>query len=291
MRSLSESEIFDDYARETSVAYLRDTLNLPPKPVFQDPNLVSPLTVGIEIEENWRQALPELGKKWADKKPMSLRYLLERPAFTREYRLADEALREVLHRTTPAIPASNDSYHEFSFHPARNLNYTAAEVDALFEADLLRDGEQYALHMTVAGFTQTHDAFTFLTAQELLGATTEKRIVGAISARQGSWSQKGTGGIKVRRPDELSGDDQTGHELRSLCVTSRDQLVQTLGNAARLASLYASTNDWNAVRGDATATLRHAELPFQPWQNPKQNPELWQRYATLIASGTSFEIQ
>lgn len=282
MRSLGESEIFDDYARETSVAYLRDALRLPPRPVEQNPTLISPLTVGIEIEENWRQALPELGEKWAGKQPLSLRYLLERPAFTREYRLADEALREVLHRTNPSIPASNDSYHEFSFYPARNLNYTAAEVEALYEAGLLRDGEQYALHMTVSGFARSYDAYTFLTVQELSGATTEKRILGAITARQGSWSQKGIGGIKTRRPDELIGDDTTGHEFRSLCVTSRDQLIRTLGNAAQLASLYTSTSGWRSLQQEATAILNGADLPFEPWRNPKQSPELWQQYASLV---------
>ncbi len=291
MRALTESEIFDDYARETSVTHLRAALELPPRPIEQDPNLISPLTVGIEIEENWRQALPELGEKWAGKKPMSLRYLLERPAFTREYREADEAMRSKLSRISASIPASNDSYHEFSFHPAKNLNYTVAEIDALFEAGLLRNGEHYALHMTVAGFVQDYDAYTFLTAQELSGASTSKRIIGAIDARQGSWSQKGLGGIKTRTPGELLGSDTRGHEFRSLCVTSRDQLVTTLGNAARLATRYTGTTaQWREVRSETMDILRSANLPLAPWSNPKITPGIWTRYAALMDDGVTLKI-
>lgn len=291
MRSLTESEIFDDYARDTSIAYLRQTLQLPPKPIEQNPALISPLTIGIEIEENWRQALPELGEKWAGKKPMSLRYLLERPAFTREYREADEALRDVLARIAISIPASNDSYHEFSFHPAKNLNYTAAEASALFEAGLLRDGEHYALHMTVAGLTSAYDAYTFLSTQELRGASTPQRILGAISARQGSWSQKGVGGIKTRTPDELQGADSTGHEFRSLVVTSHGQLLRTLGNAAQLATLYTnSTLGWRELQTETMDILSDAGLPLAPWNNPKQSPELWQRYAALLETCANEQI-
>lgn len=290
MRSLNESEIFDDYARETSVAYLRSALHLPPKPVEQNPLFMSPMTIGIEIEENWRQALPELGEKWAGKKPLSLRYLLDRPAFTREYREADEALREKLSLITPSIPASNDSYHEFSFHPAKNLNFTVAEVDALFEAGLLRDQETYALHMTVSGFTRPYDAHAYLAAQEQSGATTPERILGAITARQGSWSQKGTGGIKPRVPNELIGSDTVGHEFRSLCVTSRDQLVRTLGNAARFATLYTSEHSaWVDLRRQTMTTLAEAGLPLVPWSNPKQAPDLWERYAAMLKDGIALD--
>lgn len=283
MRALTESEVFDDYARETSVAHLRHALDLPPKPIEHNDALVSPMTIGIEIEENWRQALPELGEKWAGRKPLSLRYLMERPAFTREYREADEAMRARLSLIAGSIPASNDSYHEFSFYPAKNLNFTKAEIDALYEAELLRNGQTYALHMTVGGIDQDYDAYTFLSAQELSGASTPARILGATTARQGSWSQKGIGGIKIRQPHELLGGDTRGHEFRSLCVTSHEQLVRTLGNAVRLAQLYTGpTAEWQALRHSTMDTLRDAGLPLAPWNNPKIAPKLWERYARIL---------
>jgi len=286
MRSLNEREIFDPFAREQSISWLRETLTLPPLPIERDPALMSPLTAGIEIEETWRQALLILGTEWSNREgsPKNILNADEWMAFTKAYNEEDSRVRAVLESITPAIPSpSMDAYWEFSLYPSKNLNYTKMETDSLFDAGLLRDGFEYSLHMTVAGLSTDRDAFAYASALEMSGGTTPSRLGRAALARSGAWAQKSNGGIRKRRADELNGDDTTGYEIRTLCVTSQEQLTQTLGNAARIATLYHSA-EWGEFVKDIEGRQKAAGLVLAPWPKPKVDNEPWATYASLVAN-------
>ena len=281
MRSIPESELFDPHTREESVRWLRKTLALPPKPIEADPALISPLTVGIEIEETWRQALPALGAQWPAERgsPRNVLSAEELTAFYTAYNVEDTVVQPVLSSIMPAIPSpSFDSYWEFSLYPSKDLNYTKMEADSLFEAGLLKDVHEYPLHMTVAGIQNDRDAFTFVSALEMSGATTKERLARAAIARAGAWAQKSIGGIRRRRPDELSGGDTIGYELRTLCVSSQEQLARTLGKAAELATLYTSS-DWKEFQTDVEQRQRSAGLQLAPWPKPHDDVVMWERYS------------
>lgn len=284
MRNLNEREIFDPFAREQSIAGLRETLHLTPAPIERNPALMSPLTTGIEIEQTWRQALPVLGEVW-NRRAGSPRNILnadEWKAFTTAYNDEDARVRSILESITPAIPSpSMDAYWEFSFYPSKNLNYTKMEADSLFDAGLLRDGFEYSLHMTVAGLSTDRDAFAYASALEMSGATTPTRLASAALAKSGAWAQKSTGGIRRRRADELSGDDTVGYEIRTLCVTSQEQLVRTLAQAARVATIYHS-GDWTEFVKDTEGRQRAAGLSLAPWPKPKLDNSQWELYASLL---------
>lgn len=284
MRSLSSSEMFDPYAREQSIAWLRDTLQLEPRPVEADPALMSPLTVGIEIEETWRQALPKLGGEWEQKSytPKQILNSDEWDAFNKAYNEEDHQVRPVLTSILPAIPSpGNDAYWEFAFYPSKNLNYTKMEADSLFEAGLLRNGCEYPLHLTVAGVHTDRDAYTFASALELSGGTTQERLAKAATAKAGAWAQKSTGGTRKRRADELSGDDMVGYEIRTLSVTSNEQLTRTLGTAAHIAMLYTSP-DWAEFQKDIEGQQKAAGLALEPWPRPKLDNTPWLLYGKMV---------
>ena len=281
MRSIPESELFDSHTREESIHWLRKTLALPPKLTETDPALVSPLTVGIEVEETWRQALPALGAQWPAERgsPRNVLNAEELAAFYAAYNLEDAAVQPILSSIMPAIPSpSFDSYWEFSFYPSKDLNYTKMEVDSLYDAELLRDIHEYPLHMTVAGIQNDRDAFTFVSALEMSGGTTKERLACAAIARAGAWAQKSIGGIRRRRSDELSGSDTTGYELRTLCASSQEQLARTLAKAAELATLYTSS-DWHEFQVEIEQQQRSAGLQLVPWPKPREDAVMWERYA------------
>ncbi len=289
MRSLNDREIFDPFAREQSITWLRETLDLNPTPIERDPSLLSPLTTGIEIEQTWRQALPVLGEEWSNREG-SPRNILNSDAwdvFTKAYNEEDARVRSVLESITPAIPSpSFDAYWEFSLYPSKDLNYTKMETDSLFEAGLLRDGFEYPLHMTVAGLSTERDAFAYASALEMSGATTPSRLARAAIAKSGAWAQKSTGGIRKRRADELSGADTTGYEIRTLCITSQEQLTRTLGNAAHIATMYHS-GDWGEFVKDIEGRQKAAGLALAPWPRPKADNTPWATYASLITTNAA----
>lgn len=276
-----EMDVFDDAARLRAVVALRDEFHLEPmERIDSEP---SPFTIGIEIEMTWRQAFPDLAEQWPtppDKNILSPSYR----KFSSAYDQRDKLLRPQLQTITKVIPhVGFDAYWEFSFLPTKNVSVTAQELRFLYDAGILLDGQNYSLHMTVAGIDNYRDAFAFLCCIEMAGGTTPARILEAIESKKGAWSRKGGGGIMKRTPNELHGEDEMGYEFRSLTAISQEQLNVTLATAADLSHLIRHDPDtWKVLRADIEQTLIAHGLPLEQWPRPKDDSSYWYKYATLL---------
>lgn len=277
-------QVFDDDARFRAIARLRRVLELPELEEMPADNGhgVSPVGIGIEIETTWRQLFPEIAEQWPTPMDLDTRSRDFRD-FSAAYNKRDREITPKLAAVRPYIPrVGYDAYWEFSFLPTKNVAVTVAEASALYEAGFLRDGVDYAMHMTVAGIDNDRDAFAFLCDLELSGGTTPDRIMEAARSVKGSWARKGEGGILTRRPEELLGEETTGYEFRTLAARSREQLESTLFRAANLANIMSRPDEWKNYRRMTEATLSAHGLPLTAWDHPKREPETWLAYSELL---------
>ena len=288
-----KSEVFSPDYRFKQIALLRRDLGL------KDGNLSTygeslPLqpddtTIGIEIEMSWMQAFPDLAKDWQDSEIRPGQFDRRSPEFKQfnaSYNSHDKALRPILETIQDVIPkVGYDAYWEFSFLPSKHIGVTLAELKTLYDAHVLRDGEAYATHMTVAGIDNDRDAFAFLCGLELSGGSNPARIKTAIESKKGSWARKGTGGLLQRRPDELMGDDTTGYEFRTLVARSSQQMESLLLTAQQLGSLVAHDPDgWRTYRSYIEDRLKSEGLALAAWQRPTLDSASWLKYANLLSS-------
>ena len=276
-------EVFDESTRFAAITRLRQELSLPAVSIPE--RNISPLTLGIEIEMTWRHVFPDIAAQWPSPSELSTDSA-SYAGFSRAYDAHDRALKPTLEHIQTVIPrVGNDAYWEFSFLPAKNLAITGTEIDLLYDADILRDGNQYSLHMTVAGIDNTRDAYAFLCALEQSGGTTADRVIEPARSLRGTWARKGVGGLVKRSSYELMGEDQTGYELRTLCATSQEQLHSTLTTAADLAHLYHHDYEtWKVYRGTIEYQLSEQGLELAPWDHPKRNEAPWLKYVDILES-------
>lgn len=280
-RYVSNENTFNDTARFAAIHRMRSDLSLPE--YYEQPSSMSPLSVGIEIEMTWRQAFPELSQRFVS--PSTLHKKSEAyQAFSNAYDMHDKQLRPTLEHLKNVIPrVGADAYWEFSFLPTNNLSITSAELSLLYDAAILRDDQEYSLHMTVAGITNDRDAFAFLCGLEQAGGTSPQRIIDAANSKKGSWARKGKGGTLKRRPEELMGDDIIGYEFRTLSAQSEAQMNTVLTTAADLAHMYtADPEAWKAYRGSIEHELTEHGLELKTWPQPRIDPGTWLAYTKLV---------
>lgn len=283
-RYVSRNDVFDDVLRFDAINRLRQELSLCS---LDTPDVIeSPLAIGIEIEMTWRQAFPNLAKKWPvdgpsprDLDPNSETYR----RFSEEYDANERILKPLLTQVQAVIPRIGaDAYWEFSFLPTRNINVTIAELALLYEANILSDDMDYSLHMTVAGIDNDRDAFAFLCGLEQAGGTSADRIYEAAHSKKGAWSRKGTGGIMRRRSNELIGDDEVGYELRTLVCRTQEQINRILYKATDLTHLLQDGDGWKIFRKNIETSLHKQGLELKAWGRPKEDPTPWLAYAKLL---------
>ena len=288
-------EVFDTDRRFAQINNLRARLSnkhdIPLSPL--NPNIFGAQsdryaevpTMGIEIEINWRHVFPELSESWGESRPKDAdKDSPEYIAFSEEYNRRDGQLKPVLEDISKVIPhVGKDAYWEFSFLPTKHIGITLAELQTLYEAGILRDGESYATHMTIASIDNERDAFAFICGIEIAGGTTPERIASAYT--QGSYDRKGKGGIHIRHPDELIGDDTSGYELRTLVVTSLEQATRFILTASQLGEMY--QNDpaaWANYRTHIWSVMESIGVPLKAWDMPRVNINPWVKYAEFLAS-------
>lgn len=280
-RYVSNENTFNDTARLAAIHRIRKELSLPD--FYEQPNNVSPLSIGIEIEMTWRQAFPKLSQRYPSPSTLSKSSQLYKD-FSHAYDAQDKQLQPVLEHIKNVIPKVGvDAYWEFSFLPTHNMSVTSAELALLYDAGILRNDQEYSLHMTIAGITNDRDAFAFLCGIEQAGGTSPQRIIDAANSKKGSWARKGKGGALKRRPDELMGNDETGYEFRTLSAQSEVQMNTVLTAAADLAHMYASDPEaWRAYRSSIEYELTEYGLQLEAWPKPKDNPKPWLTYTNLV---------
>jgi hypothetical protein len=156
-------------------------------------------------------------------------------------------------------------------------------LSLLYDAAILRNDQEYSLHMTVAGIDNDRDAFAFLCGVEQAGGTSPQRIIEAAHSKKGSWARKGKGGALKRRPDELLGDEEVGYEFRTLSAQSEAQMNTVLTTAAELSHVYVNDPEaWKAYRASIEHKLSEHELPLKAWPKPKDDATTWLAYSGLV---------
>jgi hypothetical protein len=280
-RYISNEEAFNDTARFSAIQRIREELSLPD--FHRQPDTFSPLSIGIEIEMTWRQAFPEVAHRYPSPSTLMKGSGPYRD-FSNEYDKEDKQLRPILEHIKKAIPRVGfDAYWEFSFLPTNNLGVTSAELSLLYDAAILRNDQEYSLHMTVAGIDNDRDAFAFLCGVEQAGGTSPQRIIEAAHSKKGSWARKGKGGALKRRPDELLGDEEVGYEFRTLSAQSEAQMNTVLTTAAELSHVYVNDPEaWKAYRASIEQRLSEHGLPLKAWPKPKDDATTWLAYSGLV---------
>ncbi len=274
-------DVFDDLGRFERLNKVRQRLGLSAIDAQSAPSDLP--SIGIEIEMTWDQAIPDLREAWYKNpvRPTSLdKRSPEYKTFSRLYRLGDRAVQSKLRQVRGIIPqVSPDSYQEFSFYPTRNAHVLAAEAQTLYDIDILSDTIEYPLHLTISDVPSHHDAMALLCQLELSGGTTPDRITAPLHKRSGSWAQKGTGGVLKRTNHELIGNSQNAYELRTLAATSPDQIHSILDTAqATVVMQNHDTLSWHSVRQMIRRRFEAQDLPWTPWEDAREHPEVWDAY-------------
>lgn len=278
----TEEAAFNEAMRVRRLNSLRRELGL--EATELTPEFAGAHTVGLEVEMTWPQAFPSMSR-WNDQhvRPRDLKHTdpSAYKVFGEEYDQQDKLFKPLLENTKACIPRVGlDAYWEFSFLPSKNFHLLAAEVGTLYEAGILREGVEYATHLTLAGWMSDSDAHVALYLLEKAGGTTASRLT-----RETGWSKKGaTGGLRRRQGWELVGNDQHGIEFRSLVCTSPEQIKRVLELAQRLAAIIESQPElWAVMKEQALKELRSHGLPLKQWPKPAIDPDLWRRYAATLA--------
>jgi hypothetical protein len=288
-RPLSTSnEIFDPAKRLDKLQQLRVSLDLPELSI--EPNKEDHATfpsIGIEIEMTWDQALEDLRERWLGSPDRPEHYPKHSPVYqemSQLHRANDARLRPVLEMISRTIPRVGfDAYWEFSFQPTRHTTVLDAEVQTLYDANILVPDVAYATHMTIAGIPNARDAFAIACLLEQAGGSTPGRIERAIVSKKGAWAQKGTGGVLKRYANELVGDDTVAYEFRTLLCTSPEQMsaLHRIGQDAAWMSIHDPAR-WKAIRADIEHELKAHNLPLEAWGTPKIQPEIWRTYSAQL---------
>lgn len=283
---------FDTSYRMRRLNELRVECGLTPKDIDSDDTMKKP-SVGIEIEMTWRQAFQDM-QDWKgattrpkDLDPESPRY----KDFAERYDANDRQLRPLLEHVEQVIPrVGRDAYWEFSFLPVYDPTLLSLEVETLFELGILHKHEEYATHLTVAGVDNDRDAFAIMVACEMAGGTTPERLQAPLRTQAGAWSRRHdvVGGLRRRAHHELYGEATCGYELRTLVTKSPHQITEVVRLAQELAyMMQCDPESWLHVRGEIEARLTDSHLPLSSWDNPKNQPDIWQKYSQLVHSKTN----
>lgn len=291
LRPTEKKAVFDVEKRFAQVDRLRQSLALPEIDSRQymgtpEQFTLSP-TIGIEIEMSWMQTFPELAAHYEDPdiRPIDLDHnSSEYKQFSKAYNRLDRKLKPTLEEIQNVIPrVGRDAYWEFSFLPSKHIGVTIAELQTLYDAQILRDDVPYATHMTVATIDNDRDAFAFLCGLELSGGSSTERIHSAMNSKKGSWARKGKGGLLQRQPFELMGNDTKGYEFRTLVTTSAHQLSSVLLTAHQLANMYQSDPlAWKQYRFHIESFLKENNLHLGAWERPQSNNIPWLAYAEFL---------
>ncbi len=273
-----EKRAFDPIYRLQRLNSVRQSLHLDTLELV--PSVLG-TSVGIEIEMTWPQAFPDMSK-WdrPDQRPRQLdRESAEYQQFSLDFDRNERELLPKLKQIESVIPrVGRDAYWEFSFLPTKDASVLIAEVNTLFESNILRDDQMYATHLTLSGIDNNRDAYAALMLLELEGSTPTKRLTDKTG-----WARKGTGGMRKRGKYELVGDDEHAYEFRTLVTQNVDQVAQLLHTAQSITAMMHDEPDaWLIKRNELEKVLQHEGLPLKAWPSPNQDPGLWLKYAQLL---------
>lgn len=270
-------------------------------------------TIGCEVEVSVASRFPEL----------TLEYLggrNEDGRFERPFRQLDKEKQEELRARAEAegdrlwgplystseaagIPQGDDGYWEFANNPVHNWRTLSKEVGLLMVANLIPEGEQNAMHVTLAGVDHDQNSARKLLAAVELATTTRRRILSGFSnlyTDGAAWAQKGMDGVLWRHEVTVDLVGEGGVEFRSLVAVSPEQVERVLFTTQMLGAVLVSaqTEGWsdssamtNELAGlwprlDSSMSNLMIERGLEPdggWGIPVSHPEPWIKWAECIA--------
>lgn len=192
--------------------------------------------LGAEIEVAWKAVLDDYDEWFSE--PYKQFCAEKKEAFNKRCDELDAQLQPFYEATIRAgIPKDDDGYHEFAHEPAGHYQTLSEEIGMLLDADLIPEGHQHPLHLTISDLQPGSDVGVLASITQLYGGSTPERLTSPQRPwGQRTWADKGTCGIKPRPATELTGGYQTAIELRTLVATNKKQVRDTLRCAQLLAT-------------------------------------------------------
>lgn len=237
------------------------------------PSILSPFSIGIEIEIKFKTLFPELHKKYFTNNQAFYNLSIEeRGLINLEVDEAEKAILPLFKDTIDCgIPKGLDKYWEFAFNPVHNLTLFLYQIDILKQAGLIPDGK-HSLHITIANKPSV-DLYWTLLLLELIFCDKE-RIKSGFSVKaneSATWAKKGNGGILVKNNYDLINSD-LGVELRTL------QFDGDLDKLAAMFKVLTNLLEKNANIAPLKNEFLNLGLPDRKWENPHRNPDVWNTY-------------
>ena len=277
-------------------------------------------TIGCEVEIKSSAVFPELAKEYFGKQDKygHNQYSYggfdeaKKAAFDAEYNRLDTKLKPWYEMTKAAgIPQGCDSYWEFANAPAYSWKTLAAEVGLLFDSDLIPEGSNHSLHITLGGVEIGKGGMAYvLGGLELLFIPPERIEAATMPNRlgtQSTWARRGDDGMRPRYAGGLALEQTTATELRTLTVSYPEQAASIFETSQMLGAMLTAYRKrktsadpltqalaflWDEYRCNLKDLWLEHGLPLQPWGKPKDKPEYWLKWAGAIAerdSGGSLE--
>jgi hypothetical protein len=234
-------------------------------------DIISPYSIGIEIEVKFRYYFPEIFDKYfKDGTPFINRSEEEQHKINVEIAKQESILLPKLENTLGRIPRGGDKYWEFAFNPTYNITELSNLVEELRRDNLIPDGE-HSLHITIGGIDTSKHMYYVLFLMELEFLKKE-RIASGFSPKGWSdtWAKKGRGGIYIKRGDDLIGTD-IGLELRTLMLYPEINLEYMLTRLINRIDDKNLSQKWKWI-------LDKYNLPDINWEFPYRKPEIWKQY-------------
>ncbi len=200
------------------------------------------------------------------------------------------------------IPRGKDAYWEFANLPTYHWETLATELDFLFRRQLIPEGFEHSLHVTVGGVDLAGGGMSLVISglellhvspQRILAATAE----GRRANRHGAWAVRGIEGLRLRNGDQLELNEVTATELRTLAVSSAQQAKHILYTTQVLSTILlayrkrheasqSTTQELATLWAPFTAIIKDVwsakGLPAEPWGTPQHYPAYWQRWAECL---------
>lgn len=267
-------------------------------------------TIGCEIEVAWSAFFPELADRYfgqtsnngTRERTYNDLSVQEKQDFTNDCTRQELDIKLRLEAVKNAgIPKGKDSYWEFAQRPTYDWRILALETELLMDAGLVPPGRSHALHVTLGGAAPGNSGMSYVLSGVELVCGSPYRIKKATHPTNGqfisAWATKGDDGILERSGCELQLSQVTGTELRSLDVSSTDQIKSTLELGQVLTSMLMArrcvkesgkdslsdlANLWPDYCGALKKLWRDSGLPIASWGPPHRRPQPWLVWADCL---------
>lgn len=256
----------------------------------EKPAMVSPYSIGIEIEVKWRDYFPELYQKYLLNKSFKELTVNEVRLLTEECNRQEEVLLPILNKVTQCgVNKGADKYWEFSFEPVTDIELLNRQLEILKLVGAIPGG-YHSLHITIGGLKPSRDIFYALMIMELLMCTKE-RLYSAFNKENkklsSTWAKKGYGGIFIKEANDLKYNSPYAVELRTLCYDTASDfyadmswLIEALHNIKKKELLLIDNKviAWNNSVYKLSQSFKNNGLSDVNWKKPNICPEIWENY-------------